>query len=77
MEERGVAHSGIIDAEFGPTAVFAIRKKHATRILCAPNIDEFAHPNIDEVAQLNLAEPAEAPRVVEAAQRRIGGEAEG
>ena len=40
-------------------------------------LEFFVHPNIDEVAQLNLAEPAEARRVVEAAQRRISGEAEG
>ena len=69
MEGRGVAHWGIIDAEFGPTAVFRDPENM--------QLEFFVHPNIDEVAQLNLAEPAEARRVVEAAQRRISGEAEG
>jgi catechol-2,3-dioxygenase len=50
LEAKGVAHSEIIDAEFGPTVVF--------RDPDNVQLEFFVHPSADELARLLAADPA-------------------
>jgi glyoxylase I family protein len=63
LEAKGVAHSGIIDAEFGPTVVF--------RDPDNMQFELFVHSSAEELPQLNAADSAEARRALAAGQQRI------
>jgi catechol 2,3-dioxygenase-like lactoylglutathione lyase family enzyme len=59
LDTKGVAHTGIIDAEFGPTVVF--------RDPDNMQLEFFVHPSADEV-QVNAADSDEAQRVLQESQ---------